>query len=73
MVSAACARREAMAGGEEAVIAVFESQPALAGLRTPDGVTILQRAAGHGSLRVAKWLLDHGADVNSKSQPELAG
>ena len=63
--------REAMAGGEEAVIAVFESQPELAGLRTPDGVTMLHRTAGHGSLRVAKWLLDHGADVNSKSQPDF--
>ena len=32
---------------------------------------MLHRAAGHGLLRVAKWLLDHGADVNSKSQPDF--
>jgi ankyrin repeat protein len=60
-----------MTGGEPAVIAVFESQPALAGICPPDGVTILHRAAGHGSLRVAKWLLDHGADGNKKSQPDF--
>ncbi len=60
-----------MTGGEQAVIAVFESQPALAGICPPDGVTILHRAAGHGSLRVAKWLLDHGADGNKKSQPDF--
>ncbi len=60
-----------MTGGEEAVIAVFESQPALAGICPPDGVTMLHRAAGHGSLRVAKWLLDHGADVNKQSQPSF--
>src|SRR5215203_5195164 len=60
-----------MTGGEEAVIAVFESQPALAGICPPDGVTMLHRAAGHGSLRVAKWLLDHGADVNKQSQPDF--
>jgi ankyrin repeat protein len=60
-----------MTGGEEAVIAVFESQLALAGICPPDGVTMLHRAAGHGSLRVAKWLLDHGADVNKQSQPDF--
>jgi ankyrin repeat protein len=60
-----------MTGGEEAVIAVFESQPALAGICPPDGVTMLHRAAGHGSLQVAKWLLDHGADVHQKSQPDF--
>jgi ankyrin repeat protein len=60
-----------MTGGEEAVIAVFESQPALAGMCPPDGVTMLHRAAGHGSLRVMQWLLDHGADPNGKSQPDF--
>jgi ankyrin repeat protein len=55
-------------GGEEAVIAVFESQPALADVCPPDGVTMLHRAAGQGTLLVAKWLLDHGADVNRKSR-----
>src|SRR5262249_20225777 len=33
----------------------------------PDGMTLLHRAAGQGTLLVAKWLLDHGADVNRKS------
>jgi len=57
-----------LTGGEEAVIAVFESQPALADVCPPDGVTMLHRAAGQGTLLVAKWLLDHGADVNRKSR-----
>jgi ankyrin repeat protein len=60
-----------MTGGEEAVIAVFESEPALAGMCPPDGVTMLHRAAQYGLLRVAKWLLDHGADVNKQSQPDF--
>jgi ankyrin repeat protein len=57
-----------MTGGEEAVIAVFESEPTLAGMCQPDGVTMLHRAAQYGLLRVATWLLDHGADVNKQSQ-----
>jgi ankyrin repeat protein len=57
-----------MTGGEEAVIAVFESEPALPGVCPPDGLTMLHRAAGQGTLRVARWLLDHGADVNRKSR-----
>jgi ankyrin repeat protein len=60
-----------MTGGEDAVIAVFESEPALAGMCPPDGVTMLHRAAQYGHLRVAKWLLDHGADVNRQSQPDF--
>jgi ankyrin repeat protein len=48
-----------MTGGEEAVIAVFESEPALAGMCPPDGVTMLHRAA------------HHGADVNKPSQPDF--
>src|ERR687892_1010740 len=60
-----------MTGGEEAVIAVLESEPALAGMCPPDGVTMLHRAAQYGLLRVAKWLLDHGADVNKQSQPDF--
>jgi ankyrin repeat protein len=60
-----------MTGGEEAVIAVCESEPALAGMCPPDGVTMLHRAAGYGLLRVAMWLLDHGADVNQKSRPDF--
>src|SRR4030095_10747012 len=60
-----------MTGGEEAVIAVFESEPGLASMCPPDGVTMLHRAAQYGLLRVAKWLLDHGADVNKQSQPDF--
>jgi ankyrin repeat protein len=60
-----------MTGGEEAVIAVFESEPGLAGMCPPDGVTMLHRAAQYGLLRVAKWLLDHGADVNKQSLPDF--
>jgi ankyrin repeat protein len=60
-----------MTGGEEAVIAVFESEPGLAGMCPPDGVTMLHRAAQYGLLRVAQWLLDHGADVNKQSQPDF--
>jgi len=60
-----------MTGGEEAVIAVFESEPGLAGMCPPDGATMLHRAAQYGLLRVAKWLLDHGADVNTQSQPDF--
>jgi ankyrin repeat protein len=64
-------RDATMTGGEEAVIAVFESEPALAGMCPPDGVTMLHRAAQYGLLRVARWLLDHGADVNKPSQPDF--
>jgi ankyrin repeat protein len=53
------------------VIALFESEPGLAGMCPPDGVTMLHRAAQYGLLRVAKWLLDHGADVNKPSQPDF--
>jgi ankyrin repeat protein len=60
-----------MTGGEEAVIAVFESDTALAGMCPPDGVAMLHRAAQYGLLRVARWLLDHGADVNQPSQPDF--
>ena len=60
-----------LTGGEEAVIAVFESEPALADMCPPDGVTMLHRAAQYGLLRVARWLLDHGADVSKPSQPDF--
>lgn len=63
--------RDAITGGEEAVIAVFESEPALADVCSPDGVTMLHRAAGQGALLVATWLLDHGADVNRKSHADF--
>jgi ankyrin repeat protein len=32
---------------------------------------MLHRAAGQGTLVVAKWLVDHGADVNRKSHPDF--
>src|SRR5262245_5060482 len=60
-----------MTGGEEAVIAVFESEVALADMCPPDGVTMLHRAAQYALLRVARWLLDHGADLNKPSQPDF--
>lgn len=64
-------RDAVMTGGEEAVIAVFDSEPALADMCPPDGVTMLHRAAQYGLLQVAKWHLDHGADVNKPSQPDF--
>ncbi len=60
-----------MTGGEAAVTALFESRPALADICPPDGVTMLHHAACLGTLLVAKWLLDHGADVNRKSHPDF--
>jgi ankyrin repeat protein len=64
-------RRAMMTGGEEAVIAAFESQPSLASVCPPDGMTLLHRAAGQGRRLVAKWLVDHGADVNRTSHPDV--
>ena len=64
-------REAMMTGGEEAVVAVLEAQPALADVCPPDGVTMLHRAAAQGGLLVAKWLLDHGAEVNRKSLPDF--
>ncbi len=66
-------RRAMMTGGEEAVIAAFESEPALADSCSPDGVTMLHRAARLGALRVAAWLLDHGADANRRSHRDFWG
>src|SRR4029450_6159769 len=60
-----------LTGGEEAVIAVFESEPGLADMCPPDGVTMLHRAAQYGPLRGATWLLDQGPDVNKPSQPDF--
>jgi hypothetical protein len=54
-------------GSEEAMIAVFEEHPDLADLCPPDGRTLLHQMSGRGALRVMKWLLDHGAEVNRKS------
>jgi ankyrin repeat protein len=61
-------RRAFESGSEEAVVAVFNEHPEVAELCPPDGVTLLHRAAGRGALLMMTWLLDHGADVNRKSE-----
>lgn len=53
-------------GGEEAMIAALDQHPELADVRPPDGPTMLHQAAGRGALKLMKWMLDHGADVNVK-------
>jgi ankyrin repeat protein len=55
-------------GGEAAMVAVFDEHPELAEICPPEGITMLHQAAGRGALLIAKWLIDHGADVNRKSQ-----
>lgn len=55
-------------GSEEAVVAVLEEHPELAEICPPDGLTMLHRAAGRGAVLVMGWLMDHGADLNRKSQ-----
>ncbi len=55
-------------GSEPGVVAVFEAHPELADMRPPDGLTMLHRAAGAGALLLMQWLLDHGADVNSRTE-----
>ena len=55
------------AGGEEAMVAVFEEHPELAEMRPADGVTMLHRMAGRGALLMMKWLIHHGADVNARA------
>lgn len=66
------ARREFLeawrAGDEAATVALLDRRPELAELCTPNGLTMLHRAAGRGLLLISQWLLDHGADVNWKSQ-----
>jgi ankyrin repeat protein len=63
--------RAMMTGGEEAVISVFEAHPDLAGFSRPDGLTMLHLAAGQGMLLIARWLIDHGADVNGKARRDV--
>ena len=46
----------------------FDALIELAGLCPPDGLTPLHQAAGRGALKVMKWLIDHGADVNRTSR-----
>jgi hypothetical protein len=61
-------QRAWQSGSEQAVVAVFDAHPDLADVCPPDGLTLLHRAAGRSALQVMKWLLDHGAEVNRKSQ-----
>jgi ankyrin repeat protein len=61
-------RKAFESASEEAMVRVFEEHPELADIRAPDGVTPLHQMAGHGALLMMKWLLDHGSDVNRKSE-----
>ena len=60
--------RAYQSGSEEAIVAVFDEHPELAEMCPADGVTLLHQMAGRGALRMMKWLLDRGADVNRKSR-----
>jgi ankyrin repeat protein len=60
--------REAYQSGEDAMVAVFDEHPELAEMCPPEGLTMLHQMAGHGSFKLMKWMIDHGADVNAKSQ-----
>jgi ankyrin repeat protein len=55
-------------GSEEALVAIFDENPDLAVVRSADGVTLLHQMTGHGALLMMKWLIDHGADINGKSE-----
>ena len=60
--------RALQSGSDEAIVAVLDEQPDLSEMCTPDGLTLLHKTAGLGALQTMTWLLDHGADVNRKSQ-----
>jgi ankyrin repeat protein len=60
--------RAYQSGSEPAMVAVLDEHPDLAEMCRPDGLTLLHQMAGHGALVIMKWLLDHGADVNLKSE-----
>jgi ankyrin repeat protein len=60
--------RAYQSGSEPAMVAVLDEHPDLAEMCRPDGLTLLHQMAGHGALVIMKWLLDHGADVNRKSE-----
>jgi len=53
-------------GSEEAMVAVFDEHPELAEMCSPDGCTMLHQIAGRSALKLIKWMIDHGADVNVK-------
>jgi ankyrin repeat protein len=52
---------------EVALCAVLDEYPELAEITVANGMTMLHQAVCHGALLITKWLLDHGADVNSKA------
>jgi len=53
-------------GGEDAAIVILDRHPEFADIRPPDGPTMLHQMAGRGALKLIKWMIDHGADVNVK-------
>lgn len=57
-------------GSEEAMAAVLDKHPELADMCPAGGVTMLHQAAGRGASLMVKWLIDHGADVNRKSEQQ---
>ena len=61
-------QRACQSGSEEAMVAVLDEHPELAEMCPPNGVTLLHQMAGRGGVLAMKWLLDHGAEINRKSQ-----
>ena len=61
-------RRAYMSGSEAAIVAVYDEHPELGEMCPADGVTLLHQMAAKGALLLMQWLLDHGADVNTKSE-----
>jgi len=55
-------------GSEDTMVAVFDEHPELAQMCPPDGMTMLHQMAGHGALKLMKWMIEHGADINRRSQ-----
>jgi len=55
-------------GSEDTMVAVFDEHPELAQMCPPDGMTMLHQIAGHGALKLMKWMIEHGADINRRSQ-----
>ncbi len=53
-------------GDEDAVIAVFDQHPELADICPADGPSMLHQMAGHGSLKMIRWMVMHGHDMNRK-------
>ena len=62
-------REDAMwSSDQERVIVLLEADPTLVRRRHPDGWTVLHRAAGMLQERVVAWLLERGADVNTRAK-----